>query len=212
MARRGIDSPAIIRAIDQLPESREVTRLGEFVEETLDDDVGGALKFLRGMGVADEAVARGHASNVWGASGEWVAENLRRSEGWDFIQPRSAVHAAGYNLVLETGGVVRVVEVKTARRLDISSLSKYFFKDDLGTWKFHADVFRDELLGPLVQPAVRQAFDTGNLEVEIMVNGNTSDAIASSIAAQLGRPTRIQYLDDAGNTHFISAILNPINQ
>jgi len=212
MAREGIDGPALFRALRDFPEGTTLTRFSEFVSASLDDDVGGVLVHLRGLQVADGDAVRGYASNVKAAYGEWFVESARQSEGWQFLIPRSRINAAGYDMVVESGGVVRLIEVKSGQRLSVEDLQNYFRIDANGVPRLNNNYlpFRRLLESEATFASAARA---GKIEVEIAINGPESFKIADQLRGVLGSPTLIKYQDEAtGAVYDIRVLITALNQ
>lgn len=209
MAREAIDGPSVLRALARLPEGQRLTRFSEFVQSSLDADVPKIVSQLRGLAHADDAANLGRLSNIKGAYTEWLLEQLRRADGWQFLRGRHAVNAAGYDLVLAGGPVVRVVDAKTVQSLSLRDITKLIWRDTTGEFQFNGNYFIRQLAG---DPAAEAAFRSGNVEVEIVINGPNSSALRQQLLDALGGRTTFPYVDDLRRPQFTTLILTAINQ
>ena len=186
MAREAIDGPSVLRALARLPEGQRLTRFSEFVQSSLDADVAKIVSQLRGLAHADEAANLGRLSNIKGAYAEWLTEQLRRADGWQFLHGRKAVNAAGYDLIVTDGRVVRLIEAKARQALRLRDVRNYLYIGSDGLLRLNKRYF-DQFSAGI--PAAENAFRAGNLQIEILINSSTlsrSQGIIESLVREMG--------------------------
>jgi len=172
--------------VGRLPEESRFIRVSEFAASSLDNDVARIISQLGGLAHADDTANLGRLSNIKGAYAEWLAEQLRRVEGWETLRPRHAVNAPGYDLIVTDGNVVRLIEAKARQALRLRDVRNYLYIGSDGLLRLITDYF-DQFSAGI--GAAENAFRAGNLQIEILINSSTlsrSEGIIESLVREMG--------------------------
>ena len=147
----------------------------------------------------------GVLNNIKGAYTQFVVRGDRLAEGWRVIDEVPHVNAAGYDLVVERSGIVRLLEAKARARLPLTSLSQYVRRvgDEL---KFNTDYLIGELGPTVAEPLLR----SGRIEIEFYLNGPESARMAQGLLDAMG--SNLAKYDFDGITHEIEVIVRAVNR
>jgi hypothetical protein len=219
LVAHGIEGPTLYRVISNLPDGQDLTRFPEFLDDALDNDVGGVLPHLRGLSAAEPGSVTGYVNNVKGAYTDWVVESLKHDEGWDFLRGRRHINANGYDQILGgSEGAARLVESKSVQELPTKKIGNYIREDEVtGGFLFNDDYFIKELeklreFDPQAADALHGSFNAGKLEIEIVLNGPRSRTIKETLSSALGSEfPYFKYYNDDDVVRTIELIISDID-
>jgi len=193
----------------------EYKGLGKFLGEIGIEDATGILRGngltanLKGLAVAQNTGQAGRVAsylgNIKGAYTQFIMKFDRLTDGWDVIQDLRHVNAAGYDMIIGKGGIVRLMEAKSGARVTLRQISNYLDKTS-GTLIFNTDYFLNPIRGLIGNDAVMSAFRSGRLELEIFINNVNHAQIVSDLTSEIGVLTA-KYVDDVGNLHDLKIII-----
>lgn len=169
---------------------------------------------LKGLAAAQQAGdakrVASYLGNLKAAYTQWLVRNERLAQGWQVIQEAAHVNAPGYDLVLNQGGVYRLVEAKARTSLSLTDLRQYVRKHKVtGELRFNAEYFLENLTS--LNPNARQALlRSGNLEIEFYLNGPESARLAQELLTQMGGT--IARYEFEGRDHEVRIILTAVSQ
>ena len=153
----------------------------------------------------------GALANIKGAYSEWLVETLRRDEGWTLLGDVHHINAAGYDRIMQRGGIVRLIEAKAREALRLEDISSL-----IGLNRATGEIRFDSQYFQRFGRAAQDAFNAGRLEIEVLLNGPASTAIKQSLLAELGLREGDQiigvYEDSFGNPRTLEVIITAINQ
>jgi hypothetical protein len=227
LTKAGVDLRAVRLALQHETLSH-MRRLGEFLRQLPIDDATGLLRGntvtvnLKNLGCAQLSGqprrVLGALANVKGAYTEWLVQGLRGAENWSVLGKAKHVNAAGYDLILHNGGVVRLVEAKGREALSLADLDNYFGIGSDGLLRLNVEYFREFTRGI---PIAGSAFEAGRLQIEIFVNSSTlarSEDIVRSLVREMGLEEGASILaryevvvDGVKTPRFVEALLTPFS-
>lgn len=154
-------------------------------------DVPGLTVDLKGLAVAqqtgDARRVASYLGNLKAAYTEWLARTERLAQGWRAVTPPKHVNAAGYDAILEKNGVYRLVEAKARASLSLSDLHNLVERASNGEIKFNIDYFQKWAHQAGIDPL--PLLRSGNIEIEVYLNGPESTRLAQELLAQMGGNT-----------------------
>lgn len=124
--------------------------------------------------------------------------------------------ARGYDIVAEMKtGKVRLLEAKASDALSRPTLShkeleKYVWFGPGGLLRFNKAYFKQQSAYKN-SPVAKNAFNTGNLEIEFFINGPNSATIRQNLINQLGGTVAI-YTDDRGIMRQVTIIITAVSR
>ena len=166
--------------------------LGEFLSKIPIEDFTGILRGngltanLKKLAVAQNAGEAGRVAsylgNIKGAYTQFVMKVIG-SEGWDVLQDLRHINAAGYDMILGKGGVVRLMEAKSGAKLMLRQFHSYVYKKGNELF-FSVNYFLRN--APLSKPVVQEAYRSGKLQIEIFLNNPNHMKILEALQSELG--------------------------
>lgn len=165
------------------------------------------LKGLSEAGAAGKTRSvRAYLNNIKGAYTQFISKNKRIAQGWINIQDVPHINAAGFDAVLEQGGVFRLLEAKAASNpLTKKAISNYF-EISKGELIFNIEYFIEHI--NKVDP--REILRAGNIEVEFFINSPESAQMASKLLDLLGGT--IGKYEFEGVVHEVDIIIKAVTQ
>ena len=153
-----------------------------------------------------------YLGNIKGAYTQGVMKADRLRQGFEIIEELDLRHvnAAGYDLVLQKGGIYRIFEAKSGASLRLNEITNYIRKagDDLVV---DVGYFRKWIGKALGNETAEAILETGKIEIEFFINNPRSTEIAQELFTSLGRTTA-KYQDTNGVWHTIQLIISPVTK
>jgi hypothetical protein len=160
----------------------------------------------------------GRLSNIKGVYAEWLTEQLRRADGCELLRGRKAVNAAGYDLIVTDGNVVRLIEAKARQALGLRDVRNYLHIGSDGLLRLNTGYF-DQFGAGIA--AADNAFRAGNLQIEILINSSTLsssegmiESLVREMGLELGAGILARYevvVDGVRVPRFVEVLLTPLS-
>jgi hypothetical protein len=119
-----------------------------------------------------------------------VMEEDRLADGWNVLKKLGHVTENGYDLVVEKGGTVRLMEAKgISNPLTLNIISSYVrVNSKTHELEFRADYFIKHLrdLGESQREIAKAAYESGNLQIEIYINSPEYASLVADLRDLLG--------------------------
>jgi len=137
-----------------------------------------------------------------------LARTERLAQGWRAVTPTKHVNTAGYDAILEKNGVYRLVEAKARASLSLADLHNLVKRANTGEIRFNIDYFQKWVHQAGIDPL--PLLSSGNIEIEVYLNGPESARLAQELLAQMGGNTARYLFEDV--EHEIRIILTAVSR